>query len=105
MGPDAFKKIGSESSSGTKTFALTGHVLNTGLIEVPFGTTLGEIVNTIGGGVTGADGQLSGKPFKAVQIGGAVRRAASPRPTSRFRSTTRTWPRWAPWSVRAAWWS
>jgi len=70
MGADAFRKIGNEKSPGTKTFALTGHVANTGLIEVPFGTTLGEIVNNIGGGVTNEDGSLSHEGFKAVQIGG-----------------------------------
>ncbi|MFP4355267.1 MAG: NADH-ubiquinone oxidoreductase-F iron-sulfur binding region domain-containing protein [Phycisphaerae bacterium] len=69
-GPDAYRKIGTETSPGTKTFALTGHVANTGLIEVPFGTTLDEIVNVIGGGVTDKTGQVTGEPFKAVQIGG-----------------------------------
>ena len=44
MGPDEFKAIGVETASGTKTFALTGHVVNTGLIEVPFGTTLRHII-------------------------------------------------------------
>lgn len=70
MGAEAFRKIGNEKSPGTKTFALTGHVANTGLIEVPFGTTLNEIVNKIGGGVTNEDGSLSNEGFKAVQIGG-----------------------------------
>ena len=69
-GADAFRKIGTQSSPGTKTFALTGHVENTGLIEVPFGTTLGEVVVEIGGGVTGKDGKPAGDAFKAVQIGG-----------------------------------
>jgi len=59
-----FKSVGTPNSSGTKTFALTGQVANTGLIEVPMGTTLREIVFEIGGGVRG------GKEFKAVQIGG-----------------------------------
>ena len=57
-------------SPGTKTFALTGHVANTGLIEVPFGTTLREIVFNIGGGVTDSQGKMSRDGFKAVQIGG-----------------------------------
>ncbi len=69
MGADEYSKIGTESSKGTKTFALTGHVANTGLIEVPFGTTLREIVGDIGGGVTDDEG-ICGYDFKAVQIGG-----------------------------------
>ena len=44
VGPEAFRSIGTKDSPGTKTFALTGHVANTGLVEVPFGTTLREIV-------------------------------------------------------------
>ena len=63
-GADWFAKMGTETSKGTKTFALTGEVNNTGLIEVPMGTTLREIVFDIGGGIRG------GKKFKAVQIGG-----------------------------------
>ncbi len=70
MGALAFKQVGTETSPGTKTFALTGHVLNTGLIEVPFGTTLREIVHNIGGGVTNPDGSIAADGFKAVQIGG-----------------------------------
>lgn len=70
MGVDEFKKIGTPGSPGTKTFALTGHVVNTGLIEVPFGTTLREIINNIGGGVTDDSGRISPDEFKAVQIGG-----------------------------------
>lgn len=70
MGFEAFRKIGNEKSPGTKTFALTGHVANTGLIEVPFGTTLREIIFNIGGGVTRDDGTLWPDGFKAVQIGG-----------------------------------
>ena len=69
-GPEAYRRLGTESSPGTKTFALTGHVANTGLIEVPFGTTLREIVETIGGGVTDDRGNLTGEELKAVQIGG-----------------------------------
>ncbi len=69
-GPDAFRALGTPASPGTKTFALTGHVANTGLIEVPFGTTLHEIVNAIGGGVTDKAGLVSEDGFKAVQIGG-----------------------------------
>lgn len=69
MGPQAFRAIGTRGSPGTKTFALTGHVTNTGLIEVPFGTTLGEIVNDIGGGVVDGSGNHTTE-FKVVQIGG-----------------------------------
>lgn len=59
-----FCTIGTESSPGTKAFAITGNIANTGLIEVPMGTTLREVVYTVGGGMRG-EGQ-----FKAVQIGG-----------------------------------
>jgi NADH-quinone oxidoreductase subunit F len=69
-GPEAFHRIGTKDSPGTKTFALTGHVANTGLVEVPFGTTLREIVLNIGGGVTDDNGKLMKSGFKAVQIGG-----------------------------------
>jgi NADH-quinone oxidoreductase subunit F len=65
---------GHRGSPGTKTFALTGHVSNTGLIEVPFGTTLREIIFEIGGGVTTDKGKVDPDGFKAVQIGGPVRR-------------------------------
>ena len=69
-GPEAYKAMGTEKSPGTKTFALTGHVANTGLIEVPFGTTLREIVYNIGGGVTNNAGEVTKTDFKSVQIGG-----------------------------------
>lgn len=69
-GPEAFHSVGTKDSPGTKTFALTGHVANTGLVEVPFGTTLREIVLNIGGGVTDDYGKLLKTGFKAVQIGG-----------------------------------
>ncbi|HEY8344876.1 MAG TPA: NADH-quinone oxidoreductase subunit NuoF [Bacillota bacterium] len=59
-----FKGFGTEKSAGTKTFAITGQVANTGLIEVPLGITLREILYEIGGGLR------DGKKFKAVQIGG-----------------------------------
>lgn len=64
QGPDRFRGFGTENSSGTKVFALTGRVRNTGLIEVPMGTTIREIVYDIGGGVRG------GRRLKAVQMGG-----------------------------------
>ena len=63
-GPEWFKSIGVEKNHGTKAFALTGSVKNTGLIEVPMGTTVREVIYDIGGGIKD-DGQ-----FKAVQIGG-----------------------------------
>lgn len=59
-----FKSIGTEKSSGTKVFALAGKVNNVGLVEVPMGTTLREVIFEMGGGITG------GKKFKAVQTGG-----------------------------------
>jgi NADH-quinone oxidoreductase subunit F len=70
MGSDEYSKLGTGTAKGTKTFALPGHVANTGLIEVPFGTTLREIVGDIGGGVLNNDGTSAGCDFKAVQIGG-----------------------------------
>ncbi|MDI3538244.1 MAG: NADH-quinone oxidoreductase subunit [Bacillota bacterium] len=63
-GGDWFASMGTEKSKGTKVFALTGKVRNTGLVEVPMGITLREIIFDIGGGIPG------GKKFKAVQIGG-----------------------------------
>ena len=63
-GADWYRSIGPENSPGTKAFALTGNIVNTGLIEVPMGTTLREVIFDIGGGVR------DGKAFKAVQIGG-----------------------------------
>jgi NADH-quinone oxidoreductase subunit F len=70
QGSTVYRQMGTESSPGTKTFALTGHVSNTGLIEVPFGTTLREIIFEIGGGVTNRKGKVDPNGFKAVQIGG-----------------------------------
>ena len=63
-GADWFKSIGTERSSGTKVFALGGKIKHTGLVEVPMGTTLREIVEEIGGGVP------NGHTFKAAQTGG-----------------------------------
>ncbi len=63
-GVDWFRSIGSEGNSGTKIFSLVGKVNNTGLVEVPLGTTLREIIFNIGGGIP------KGKKFKAVQTGG-----------------------------------
>jgi len=70
MGAADYTKMGTSGSCGTKTFALTGHVVNTGLIEVPFGSTLRQIVYEIAGGVTAEDGTVCSELFKAVQIGG-----------------------------------
>lgn len=63
-GADQFAAIGTEKSKGTKVFALGGKITNTGLVEIPMGTTLRTIVEDIGGGVPG------GKKFKAAQTGG-----------------------------------
>ena len=63
-GADWFNKIGTEDSKGTKVFVLTGKVNKSGLVEVPMGTTLREIIFEIGGGIKG------GKKFKGVQTGG-----------------------------------
>ena len=63
-GPEWFANMGTEKSKGTKVFALGGKIHNTGLVEVPMGTTLREIVEEIGGGIP------SGKKFKAAQTGG-----------------------------------
>jgi len=70
LGAAEFRKIGTPGSPGTKTFALTGHVVNSGLIEAPFGITLREIIEEIGGGVTDSQGQPDPDGLKAVQIGG-----------------------------------
>lgn len=70
MGAEKYAAMGTETSHGTKTFALTGNVAHTGLIEVPFGTTLRQIITEIGGGVINDDGTNAGADFKAVQIGG-----------------------------------
>ena len=63
-GPEWFASMGTENSKGTKVFALGGKIHNTGLVEVPMGTTLREIVEEIGGGIP------NGKKFKAAQTGG-----------------------------------
>jgi len=63
-GPEAYSAVGTASSKGTKVFALAGQIVNTGLVEVPIGTTLRELVFDIGGGVP------KGRDLKAIQIGG-----------------------------------
>ncbi|NLS78673.1 MAG: FAD-dependent oxidoreductase [Chloroflexi bacterium] len=65
-GPEWFASVGTAKSKGTAIFALTGKINNTGLIEVPMGVTLGEIIYDIGGGIT------KDRPFKAVQTGGPL---------------------------------
>ena len=64
LGADWFQSIGTETSKGTKVFALGGKITNIGLVEVPMGTTLREIIEEIGGGIP------NGKTFKAAQTGG-----------------------------------
>ncbi len=63
-GPEWFNQMGTEKSKGTKVFALGGKIQNTGLVEVPMGTTLREVIYDIGGGIP------NGKKFKAAQTGG-----------------------------------
>jgi NADP-reducing hydrogenase subunit HndC len=63
-GAESFNCLGTEKSKGTKVFALGGKIKNTGLVEIPMGTTLREIIEEIGGGIPG------GKAFKAAQTGG-----------------------------------
>ena len=63
-GADWFASMGTEKSKGTKVFALGGKITNTGLVEVPMGTTLREVIEEIGGGIP------NGKKFKAAQTGG-----------------------------------
>jgi len=63
-GADAFNSVGTDTSKGTKVFSVVGKINNTGLVEVPMGLTLREIVYDIGGGIPG------GKKFKAIQTGG-----------------------------------
>ena len=63
-GKDAFTKYGTEKSKGTKVFALGGKINNVGLVEIPMGTTLRELIYDIGGGIP------NGKKFKAIQTGG-----------------------------------
>ncbi len=63
-GPEWFASMGTEKSKGTKVFALGGKIHNTGLVEIPMGTTLREVIEEIGGGIP------NGKKFKAAQTGG-----------------------------------
>ena len=91
-GSDWFSKIGTATSKGTKVFALTGKVKNSGLIEVPMGTTLREIIFNIGGGIR------DGRQFKAAQTGGlpvvsSLRVSRSP---IDYETSLRSAPLWAP---------
>ena len=63
-GADAFRRVGTDTSKGTKVFSIVGKINNTGLIEVPMGLTLREVVYDVGGGIP------AGKTFKAIQTGG-----------------------------------
>ena len=63
-GVDAYRAMGTETSKGTKIFSLTGKLQNGGLVEVPMGATLREVIFDVGGGM------LPGREFKAVQLGG-----------------------------------
>jgi len=65
-GAEWYSSMGTEKSKGTKTFAIAGDVINTGLIEVPFGITLREVIFDVGGGIK------DGKKFKAIQTGGPM---------------------------------
>lgn len=81
-GADWFASMGTEKSKGTKVFALGGKINHTGLVEIPMGTTLREIVFEIGGGIP------NGKKFKAAQTGGVFRRMyprGAPRRSDRLR--------------------
>lgn len=71
-GPEWFASMGTEKSKGTKVFALGGKIKNTGLVEVPMGTTLREVIEEIGGGIP------NGKKFKAAQTGGPSGGCISP---------------------------
>ncbi len=85
-GADWFASMGTESPKGTKVFALGGKIHNTGLVEVPMGTTLRQIVEDIGGGIP------NGKKFKAAQTGRSFRRlhpGGAPRHPDRLRQLDR----------------
>ena len=94
-GGEWFAGIGTAKSKGTKVFALAGRVNNTGLIEVPMGISLRDIVFKLGGGIP------EGRKFKAVQTGGPPA-AACPSSISTCRWTTSRWRKWDPSWARAA---
>jgi NADH-quinone oxidoreductase subunit F len=89
MGAEAYRKIGTEQSAGTKVYSLVGDVNNTGLIEVPIGTEMGKIIYDIGGGCKG------GKRFKAVQSGGPSG-GCIPKEQLNVRVDYGRWTNWAP---------
>ena len=68
---DRFRQMGTKDSPGTKTFSVSGHVVNTGLVEMPLGSTLRQIVYHVAGGTTMDDGTPANDGFKAAQIGGS----------------------------------
>jgi NADH-quinone oxidoreductase subunit F len=70
VGVDEYRQMGTQGSPGTKTFAVTGHVVNTGLIEMALGSTLREIIYDVAGGIASDDGTPASDGFKAAQIGG-----------------------------------
>ena len=78
QGAETFKQLGSPASPGTKTFALTGHVANTGLVEVPFGTTLRDVVLNIGGGITDRRGKVKPRRVQGRADRRALRRLPDP---------------------------
>ena len=95
-GGEWFAQIGTEKSKGTKVFALAGSVKNTGLIEVPMGITLREIVFDIGGGIPDGrqvQGRADRRPFRRLHARANF---------STCRWTTNRWPRPAPSWARAA---
>ena len=105
LGPEIYKNCGTEKSKGTKVFALAGKVRRSGLIEVPMGISIREIVFAIGGGIAGD------RPFKAVQTGGPsggcipASLAETPVITNRWQRSARLWVPGACWSwiMRPAW--
>jgi NADP-reducing hydrogenase subunit HndC len=90
-----YASVGTETSKGTKVFALSGDVNNIGLVEVPMGTPLRTIIYDIGGGIP------KKRKFKAVQLGGP-RADVFPKPTWTRRWTTRPLPRWRHHGLRRA---
>ena len=85
-GADWFTQFGTEGSKGTKIFSLVGKITNTGLVEVPMGTHLRDIIFKIGGGIPG------GRKFKAVQTGGPRRPELNARSTRSARPSRRLEP-------------
>jgi len=105
-GAQAFAAIGTKKSRGTKVFALAGRVRRAGLIEVPMGTTIRQIVEDIGGGGAGAG---SSKQFRSAALGGCLpaRLADTPSITNRCETSAPSWDRvdWSCWMIPPAWWT